>query len=77
MAGRVLALAKVAYTDPAKRGDAMVQAQLAEWFTDALHNLIRVDGTSDSTETFDDVFALAKTEAFLTRLWREATSVGG
>lgn len=37
MAVGVSALAKVTYPEPAKRGDSVVHAQLAEYFTETLH----------------------------------------
>lgn len=79
LVGRVLALAKVVYSDPAKRRDPVVQAQLAEYFTDAMYNsLIQQDVARDSPETLDNAFALAKrSEALLIRLGREGRSKVG
>lgn len=63
----MLALARVAYTDHAKRRDLMV---LAEYFTDVLYNpLIMEDVARDSPGTLDDAFTSARSsESLLKRL---------
>ena len=70
LAGRLSILVELAYTDPTRRRDSVVQAQLAEYLMDALENpLIRKDVVSDSPEKMECEFASAwNSEVLLTRL---------